>query len=107
VHIEGRQRTRVLESPGVINIVGNSREHVPVPDAAIELLRSGIQGKNMEPYRELVVGKKVRIKSGSMGGVQGVLVRKGNSMRFVLAIEMINQHAAIEVGSDDLEQIAE
>ncbi|MGC1462834.1 MAG: UpxY family transcription antiterminator [Terracidiphilus sp.] len=107
VHIESHQRTRVLESPGVVNIVGNSREHVPVPDATIELLRSGVQGKNMEPYRELVVGKKVRIKNGSMEGVQGVLVRKGNSMRFVLAIEMINQHAAIEVEAEDLEEIAE
>lgn len=105
VHINSRQRCRVLESPGVIHIVGNSREHLPVPDAAIELLRSGIQGRNMEPYRELVAGKKVRIKSGSMEGVQGVLVRKGNGMRFVLALEMINQYAAIEVDAHDLEPI--
>jgi transcription antitermination factor NusG len=105
VHINCRQRCRVLESPGVIHIVGNGRDHVPVPDAAIELLRSGVQGRNMEPYRELVAGKKVRIKSGSMEGVQGVLVRKGNGMRFVLALEMINQHAAIEVDAEDLESI--
>ena len=106
-HIDPSQRNRVLQSPGVIQIVGNSREHVPVPDAAIELLRSGAQGRNMEPYRELVAGRKVRIKSGSMEGVEGVLVRKGNGLRFVLAIEMINQHAAIEVGAEDLEQIVE
>lgn len=106
VHIDRRQRNRVLESPGVIHIVGNSREHLPVPDSAIELLRSGVHGRNMEPYRDLVVGKKVRIKSGSMEGVQGVLVRKGNGLRFVLALEMINQYAAIEVGAEDLEQIA-
>lgn len=105
VHINSRQRCRVLESPGVIHIVGNSREHVPVPDAAIELLRSGLQSRKMEPYRELVAGKRVRIKSGSMEGVQGVLVRKGNGMRFVLALEMINQYAAIEVDADDLEPI--
>lgn len=107
VHISCRQRTRVLESPGVIQIVGNSREHVPVPDAAIELLRAGVKGRNMEPYRELVVGRKVRIRSGSMEGVQGVLVRKGNGLRFVLAIELINQYAAIEVDAEDLEQIAD
>jgi len=107
VHIDCRQRTRVLESPGVIHIVGNRREQVPVPDAEIELLRSGIRGRNMEPYRELVVGRKVRIRSGSMKGVQGVLVRKGNGLRFVLALEMINQYAAIEVDAEDLEQVAE
>jgi transcription antitermination factor NusG len=38
VRINCRQRTRVLESPGVIHIVGNSREHVPVPDSAIAFI---------------------------------------------------------------------
>ena len=107
VHINCRQRGKVLQSPGVIHIVGNNREQVPVPDAEIELLRSGVRGRNMEPYRELVVGKKVRIKSGSMQGLQGILVRKGNGLRFVLALEMINQFAAIEVGAEDLEYVAE
>jgi transcription antitermination factor NusG len=104
VRIDCRQRGRVLESPGVIHIVGNSREQIPVPNEEIELLRSGVRGRNMEPYQELAVGKKVRIKSGSMRGVEGVLVRKGNGLRFVLALKMINQYAAIEVDAEDLEQ---
>jgi transcription antitermination factor NusG len=107
VRIDCRQRTRVLESPGVVHIVGTSRESLPVPDAAIELLRSGIQGRHMEPCRELVVGTRVRIRRGSMEGVQGVLVRRGNGLRFVLALEMINQYAAIKVGAEDLEPIAD
>ncbi len=105
VRIDCRQRRRVLESPGVIHIVSNGREQVPVPDAEIELLRSGMREKTMEPYRELAVGKKVRIKSGSMEGVEGVLVRKGNGFRFVMALKLINQFAAVEVEAEDLEQI--
>jgi hypothetical protein len=42
-----------------------------------------------------------------MQGLQGILVRKGNGLRFVLALEMINQFAAIEVGAEDLEYVAE
>ena len=105
VRIDCRQRRRVLESPGVIHIVSNGREQVPVPDAEIELLRSGLREKTMEPYRELAVGKKVRIKSGSMEGVEGVLVRTGNGFRFVMALKLINQFAAVEVEAGDLEQI--
>jgi transcription antitermination factor NusG len=97
----------VLESPGVIHIVGNSRESVAIPESAIELLRSGLQGRNVEPYSDLVVGRRVRIRCGSMAGVEGTLVRKGNSLRFVLALQMINQHAAIEVGAEDLELLPE
>ena len=107
VRINHRQRNRVLDSPGVIHIVGNSRESVAIPDSAIELLRSGLQGRNVEPYSDLVVGRRVRIRCGSMAGVEGTLVRKGNSFRFVLALQMINQHAAIEVGAEDLELLPE
>ncbi|MGA2084079.1 MAG: UpxY family transcription antiterminator [Terracidiphilus sp.] len=105
VHINCRERTRVLQSCGVLRIVGNSRGPIPLPESEIEFLRSGFCGQRMEPYRELVIGQKVRIKSGAMQGVQGTLVRKGNSLRFVLTLELINQHAAIQVNAGDLEQM--
>ena len=40
-----------------------------------------------------------------MQGVEGTHVRRGSSMRFVLTIELINQHAAIQVDAADLEPI--
>ena len=98
-----RERVRVLESPGVLQIVGNGRESIPVSDEEVEFLREGFRGKKVEPYRELVVGEKVRIKSGAMQGIEGVLVRKNNSLRFVLALDMINQFAAVEIGAEYLE----
>lgn len=107
VRIERRQRTMVLQSPGVIQIVGNNREDLPVAGAEIEFLRASVHGRKVEPYRELAIGKKVRIKRGSMEGVEGVLVRKGNGLRFVLSLKLINQCAAIEVPAEDLEQVAE
>jgi len=106
VRIEQRQRGRVLESPGVLQIVGNGRDSIPISDAEVELLRSGFQGKKIEPFQELVVGQRVRIKTGAMQGVEGVLVRRNNSLRFVLALEMINQRASVEIGAEYLEPIA-
>jgi len=85
--------------------VGNRTESVPLPDSEIEFLRSGFCRQRIEPYRELIVGEKVRIKSGVMQGLQGTLVRKSSSMRFVLTLELINQHAAIQVDAEDLESI--
>jgi transcription antitermination factor NusG len=107
VNIEKRERAKVLQSPGVIHIVGSTHQDASVPTSEIEFLRSGVQGRNVEPYRELLVGKTVRIKRGSMEGVEGVLVRKGNGLRFVLSLKLINQNAAIEVGAEDLEQVAD
>ena len=105
VRISHSERVRVLQSPGVLSIVGNGRKNIPLPDAEIEFLRSGLNGRKVEPYKELVVGEKVRIKTGVMQGVEGVLVRKNSSLRFVLGIDLINQHAAVEVDADALESV--
>jgi transcription antitermination factor NusG len=105
VHIGSGERAKVLQSSGVLHIVGNGREHVPLPDAEIEFLRSGLPNARIEPYRELVVGERVRIKSGALQGVCGTLVRKGSGVRFVLTLELINQHAAVEVDAEHLEPL--
>ncbi len=97
------ERTKVLQSPGVLQIVGNSRQPLPLPDSDIEFLRSDFCKERTEPYRDLVVGEKVRVRRGLMQGLEGVLVRKNNSLRFVLTLDLINQHAAIEVDAGDLE----
>ncbi|KAA6455595.1 UpxY family transcription antiterminator [Acidobacteria bacterium AB60] len=95
------ERARVLAAPGVLRIVGTSREPIPLPDEEIEFLRSA----KTEPYRELIVGQRVRVRSGVMRGVEGVLVRKNNSSRFVITLELINQHAAVELSAVELEPL--
>ena len=105
VRISSRERATVLQSPGVLQIVGNRREYVPLLDSEVEFLRSESFRQRIEPYRELVIGEKVRIKSGVLQGVQGTLVRKSSGMQFVLTLELINQHAAIQVHAEDLESI--
>jgi transcription antitermination factor NusG len=98
VHINSRERAKVLRSPGVLYIVGNGREYLPLPYPEIEFLRSGLCRQRIEPYRELLVGERVRVKRGVMQGV-----RKADGVRFVLTLELINQHAAVHVDAEDLE----
>jgi transcription antitermination factor NusG len=105
VRIHNRDRGKVLGAPGVLRIVGNNREPIPVPDSIIEFLRSDLCKNKIEPYCELVVGQKVRICNGPMHGLQGVLVRKNSNLRFVLTIDLINQRAAVEIGAENLEPV--
>jgi len=106
VRICSEQRRKVLQSPGVLQIVGNHKEYSALSEAEIEFLRSGLCKQGLEPYHELVVGTRVRIRSGVMQGIEGTLVRKSDSMRFVLTIKLINQHAAVQVNAEDLETIS-
>jgi transcription antitermination factor NusG len=101
--ISSCERRKVLESPGVLRIVGKRREPTPVPDLAIEFLRSGHCSRGIEPYCGMVVGKKVRIKCGAFEGLEGTLIRMNTNLRFVLTIELINQNASVEVDANSLE----
>jgi len=64
VRISLGERVKVLQSPGVLQIVGNRREIVPLPDSEVEFLRSDFCKQRIEPFRDLVIGETVRIKSG-------------------------------------------
>jgi transcription antitermination factor NusG len=105
VRIDRDERVKVLQTPGVLHIVGNGRNLIPLEDTEVEFLRSGFHGRKAEPYKELVVGERVRIKTGVMQGVEGTLVRKQSTLRFVLTLTLINQHAAVEVDADTLESV--
>jgi transcription antitermination factor NusG len=104
--IAASERSSILRSPGVLRIIGNSQGPIPVADSEIEFLRSDFCRKRIEPYRDAVVGERVRISSGPMSGVEGTLVRKTNSLRFVLSLDLINQHASVEVEANELEPIS-
>ena len=105
VHVNHGERVKVLQSPGVLHIVGNTRHPLPLEDAEISFLRSCLHGRRVEPYKDLVVGERVRVKAGVLQGIEGTLVRKNSCLRFVLTLNLINQHAAIEVDADALEAV--
>jgi len=105
VRVGRMERGRVFNCPGVVRMVGNSRGPIPISEATIEFLRSDLCSGRAEPYRELVVGERVRIKDGSMRGVEGTLTRKNDKLRFILSVEMIQRCVAVEIDADCLEPI--
>jgi transcription antitermination factor NusG len=107
VRIDPRERVRILEVPGVLSLVGFGRNLAALPDFEIEALRSALGQRKIAPHAYLVIGERVRIKAGPMTGMEGVLLRKKNNFRVVLALDAIMQCVAVEVDADDLEPVAQ
>jgi transcription antitermination factor NusG len=103
--VGGGGTTRVLSVPGVLLIVGSGREPRALPDFEIEALRSGLRLRKFEPHPYLAVGEKVRIQSGSLAGMVGVLTRKKNNLRVVLTLDLIRRSIAVEVDAGELERV--
>ncbi len=105
VRITPHQRVSVLSIPGVVDLVGPPGRPAPLPDAEIEALRSGLSNRNPQPHPPVVVGERVRIRSGALAGLEGTLQRGANGPRVVLTLDIISQGALVEVDWHELEWI--
>jgi transcription antitermination factor NusG len=105
IRIAPRERIRALELPGVLSLIGCGSNPLPIPAREVESLRSGLHLRCFEPHACLVNGARARIIAGPLAGMEGVVLRKNNSLRVVLTVQMIMQSVAVEVGADELESL--
>ena len=68
--------------PGNMSLRGTGREAWPLPDFEIEVMRSALRSLRFEPHPYLVVGERARIKAGPLAGMEGVLLRKKDNLRW-------------------------
>src|SRR6266567_3326284 len=106
VRLALRDRLRVLQIPSVVRLVGFNGLPVALPDEEMEILRSGLsQRPRAEPHPFLTLGRRVRIKSGSLQGLEGILSRRKSNLRVVLSVALIHRSIAVDVDSTDLEEV--
>jgi transcription antitermination factor NusG len=86
VCIAPEQRMRVLEVPGVLNIVSSHGRLIPLPEG-VAALRAALETRKSEPHPLLTGGKRVRIKVGPLRGLEGVIVRQTRKLRMVVSID--------------------
>src|ERR1700739_824585 len=96
----------VLQIPGVVRFVSFNGLPTALPDEEMEILRSGLSRcLRAQPHPFLTVGRRVRIRSGSLQGLEGILLRRKGSLRVVLSVALISRSIAVDVDSMDLEEI--
>jgi transcription antitermination factor NusG len=103
VRISPDQRVRVLEVPGVLNIVSSHGKVIPLPEGEIEALRAALVTRKSEPHPLLTRGRRVRIKTGPLRGLEGIIVRQTRKLRMIVSIDCIMQSFAVELEASDLE----
>jgi transcription antitermination factor NusG len=100
------QRSMVLSTPGIYDFVRLSGVPAPIPSEEIEAVRQAVaHGLNAEPHPFLKSGDRVRVKTGPLGGMEGILVRKKNFYRLVLSVELLVRSISVEVDVADVERV--
>jgi len=104
VHLALRDRVRVLEIPGVVDMVGARGKPTPLAYQEIECFQLGIDGcVKLHPHPFLKIGRKVRVRYGSLAGLEGILIRRKDGPRLVVSIEILMRSVAVEVDETDVE----
>jgi transcription antitermination factor NusG len=99
-------RVRVLETSGVVRLLGGNHAPSPIPDKEIEAVRltldSGVECSRCEAP---ALGTLVRVMRGPLTGAQGQLVRIKNNVRIVIAISLVSQAISAELDLRDIEVV--
>ena len=99
-------RVQVLRTHGVLGFVGSDRQGTPIPDEEIESLQTAIREKipfALHPF--VSAGKRVRIRGGSLDGVEGILVREGTDQSLIVSVELLRRSVSIRVEGYDVELV--
>jgi transcription antitermination factor NusG len=103
VRLSLRDRLQVLQVPGVARLVRFNGHPAPVPDEDIEAIRTCLTGPNpIQPHRYLQRGQRVRVLSGPLAGLTGIVDRQKKTTRFVISFDLLMRSVSVELDSSDL-----
>lgn len=97
----------VLKTPGVVRFIGlTPGEPEPVPDEQILSLKKLVESKEaLDPYPYLKEGNRVKIRSGPLAGVDGILVERKGMHHLVLSVDILRQGVSVQVEASSVEAL--
>lgn len=100
-------RLTVLKTKGVVSILGTlPGEPEPVPEEQILSLQKIIASKaDLDPHPYLKEGQRVRIRSGPLEGVEGILVQKTVKHMLIISIDILQRSTAVTIEGNDVEGV--
>jgi transcription antitermination factor NusG len=100
------RQLQILTTPGVIHIVKWGGRPAIVPQRQVVAIRQIIEsGLIVETHPYLQCGDRVRVKTGSLMGLEGILTRKKGLARLVVSMEILGRSAAVEIDELNVERI--
>jgi transcription antitermination factor NusG len=95
----------VLTCPGVIHILSIGTVAQPVdPDELFALQSLSRAGCPMEPLPTFTTGQKIRIGSGPLGNVEGIVVRDDGRQRLIVSVSLLHRSVVAEIDREWLEE---
>jgi len=101
-------RGAVVRTPGVYDFVRQGGWPAPISAGEISAVRQAVEkGLSVEPHPFLKTGDRIRLRSGPLEGIEGILIRKKNFYRLVVSVLLLERSVAVEADAADVERVTE
>jgi transcription antitermination factor NusG len=100
------ERLRVLRVNGVLRFVGTHGYGIPIPDEQIEAVRTMIDEQLpicSHPF--LKIGQRVRVRSGALSGVEGILVSRSGERSLIISLDAIQRSMSVRIEGYEVEPV--
>jgi transcriptional antiterminator NusG len=106
---ESPTRISLLRTTGVVGFVGVRGVGVPIPDSEILAIQTVLESEIpiRVQHRFLNVGQRVRIRGGSLDGLEGILQDVKGDQSLVISVELIQRSLAVTVSGYDVEPVSD
>ena len=102
-----RSRLPILTTPGVIHVLGAGNLPLPVSDIEISSLQTAIGAQlPIQPIDFISDGERVRISSGVLAGIEGIVLKSKPSLRLVLSVTLLQRSVLLEIDRDQVGECA-
>ncbi len=102
--VDDEQRRDALATNTVARWLSIADERMLVDD--LRAIKRLIDSEHpLTPEARIEPGQLVRVKSGPLRGVEGIVVKRRGEQRLMVAVRFLNQGASIELEDVDLERI--
>jgi transcription antitermination factor NusG len=96
----------IVSTPGVVHIVQFGGRAAIISQTQLDDVRRMLKSHAaIEPHPYLAHGDRVRVMSGALAGLEGILIRKKNLAHLVISMQMLGRSAAVEVEMSNIERL--
>jgi transcription antitermination factor NusG len=99
-------RLKALRIDGVYSLIGTRGEGTPIPEEQIEAIRKIAEERlvwHSHPF--LKVGQRVRIRSGALDGVEGILVARSGESTLIVSVDAIQRSLSVRIDGYAVEPV--
>ena len=99
-------RQKVLRIDSVLGFAGDPGWGTPIPSEQIDAVRILVNEQlpySCHPF--LKAGQRVRIRSGALDGLEGILLARKGDRKLILSVDAMQRSLAIQIDGYDVEPI--